>query len=408
MKKAVLLALGIMVAWGSCAAEPGAQVLFGPYVQRVETEQATVMWISRGEQVTLSGEGKTVEREEYQPHLVRFAGLTPDTAYTYTLKNGLKGSFRTAPAHWKDFRFLVYGDCRGREEDHAAVVAALEKEKDYSFVIQTGDMVRNGKNLDNWKSFFRVAGPLMAKTWYVACPGNHERNASEFYDFFDLPGQKEFYSFNWAGVHFATVNTEPPEVQDGMSPIEETDLLQSRLLWNYFARERAWLDHDLAQNANSRFLVVFMHVPYYDSKVSRREPQLEVRKAFADIIDKHKVELVLWGHTHNYQHYRKGMRHFVVSGGGGAPLYDIGETAAAKGVETVAQEKTFHYCVIDVKGPMMYFQAKRPDGSVIDSFSIESQSGPRTVNLRLKTIGKNIAAPWEKNPMPELSAREEK
>jgi len=31
----------------------------------------------------------------------------------------------------------------------------------------------------------------------------------------------------------------------------------------------------------------------------------------------------LFGHDHNYQHYLKDGIHYITSGGGGAPLYDV-------------------------------------------------------------------------------------
>src|SRR5690606_7819668 len=246
-----------------------------------------------------------------------------------------------------------------------------------------------------WKSFFRAAEPLMRETYFVPCLGNHEDNAAEYFDFFDLPGNEEHFSFNWGNVHFVALNTEPPDVPDGVDDSAESSLWNSEIMWNYLGQQREWLDEDLSRNYGANFLVIFFHVPMYDTKLSRREPQLEVRRAFEDIMDKHRVELVITGHTHNYQHHVKGGTHHIVTGGGGAPLYDIEDSVGpdAPGVQTLKQEKANHFCVIDVAGGRMNVKAIRADGGTIEEFSLESRAGSRLVERRINAIG---GLPWEK------------
>lgn len=389
MRFLAVLCLGAFLAG---AEEP---MLFGPYIQNVQTEEATVVWVTSGTQVTLSREaGEQEIREDYRTHSVRFDHLSPDEEYTYTLDNGLGGTFRTAPEGSANFRFVAYGDTRSDEEMHKRIVAQIRAVEDVRLVLNTGDLVSRGEILENWKSFFRAAGPLMAETLYVPCLGNHEDNAREYFDFFVLPGNEEHFSFNWGGVHFVALNTEAPDVPNGTDESAESALRNSRIMWDYFAKQREWLDRDLAQNYGADYLVVFFHVPMYDSKLSRRESQIEVRKAFSDIIDKHQVELVINGHTHNYQHHRKGSTHYVVTGGGGAGLYDIEDALGpgTEGVEIVVQEKVNNFCIIDIEGWRMKIQALRVDGTEIEQFSLESQAGARLVQRRVDAIG---GYPWE-------------
>ena len=374
--------------------ENAGNVLFGPYIQKVETDEATVVWVTDGETVTMAGGEESLTREDYKVHTVRFDRLKANTKYNYNLGSGLGGTFKTAPDGAPNFRFAVYGDTRTREEEHQKVVDGMRKHENIDFVLNTGDLVSHGQNLDNWKSFFKVAGPLMASTYYVPCLGNHESNATEFFDFFVLPNNENWYSFNWGEVHFIALNTEPDDIADGMPKVAETDLYRSKQMWEYFAKQRAWLEKDLQENQWAKFIVVYFHVAMYDSKTSRRENQLEIRTAFGDLIDKYNVELVLNGHTHNYQHHKKGLTHYVVTGGGGAPLYDIEDSIGVSDVEIIRQEQSTHYCIVDVEGPKLKVQSFFPDGSPIEEFSVESQSGTRAVRERLKSIG---GLPWEKD-----------
>ena len=249
------------------------QILFGPYIQKVESGEATVVWVTQGDKVTMEGGDQPVERSDYQVHTVRFDRLKPDTKYTYKLGGGLSGSFRTAPGKAAKFKFAVYGDTRSREEEHQKVVDGMRKQGDLAFVINTGDLVSSGSNLDHWKSFFKVAGPLMAETYYAPCLGNHEDNAKEFFDFFVLPNDEYWYSFNWGSVHFIALNTEPTAVPDGMPANAETELYASKHMWEYFAKQRAWFEKDLQDNQTAEFIIVYFScadIRFED--VAAREP----------------------------------------------------------------------------------------------------------------------------------------
>ena len=56
---------------------------------------------------------------------------------------------------------------------------------------------------------------------------------------------------------------------------------------------------------------------------------------------------------------------YVVTGGGGAPLYDVGNSPW-----TVYSEKTYHYCLLTTNSSLLTFEAIKPDGTVFDSFMI--------------------------------------
>ena len=45
-----------------------------------------------------------------------------------------------------------------------------------------------------------------------------------------------------------------------------------------------------------------------------------IRRAFANILTRHKVDLVLTGHEHQYERFRIADVNYVISGGGGGQL----------------------------------------------------------------------------------------
>ena len=75
------------------------------------------------------------------------------------------------------------------------------------------------------------------------------------------------------------------------------------------------------------------------------------------------------GHDHNYQHHTNSEIHYIVAGGGGAPLYDLDPTP-----ETLVKgEKTDNYVRIHVKGETAQMEAVDLDGKVLDSFEVKAQ-----------------------------------
>ena len=78
-----------------------------------------------------------------------------------------------------------------------------------------------------------------------------------------------------------------------------------------------------------------------------------------------KVTAGLFGHDHNYQHYLKNGIHYVVSGGGGAPLYDVNKPDPAITRKVVSIE---NFVSISVNGKTAKAQAIDINGNVIDEF----------------------------------------
>jgi hypothetical protein len=70
---------------------------------------------------------------------------------------------------------------------------------------------------------------------------------------------------------------------------------------DYILNMLEWLDNDLQKSA--KWKVVYMHRPLYCSKnnAACNEDAKGLRKMFESIFFKHKVDLVLTGHRHNYE-----------------------------------------------------------------------------------------------------------
>ena len=254
-----------------------------------------------------------------------------------------RGAFKTPPAGAAEFKFVVYGDTRSRHDMHQRVIDAMVKTEP-DFVIHTGDLVADGLDTAQWPRFFSIERELLRKTVFFPVLGNHERNSPHYFEFFDM--KKPYYSFDWGTAHFSLL---------------DTGIAQSE--WDEQAR---WFEADLERAAKADFrFVIFHHPPY--TAVKRRQGDGGRPRGLVPLMEKHKVQAVFSGHDHNYQrHFQNGI-HYVVTGGGGAPLYPVDAPIEGMTKKVVSTE---HYVQMRVNGAAARMEAVALDGSLIEGVEI--------------------------------------
>jgi hypothetical protein len=85
-----------------------------------------------------------------------------------------------------------------------------------------------------------------------------------------------------------------------------------------------WLMDDLA--GNYEFIVVSFHNPMYSVRADRPDRWAQgesLRDTFHDLFIQYGVDIVFNGHDHQYYRTVRDDIQYIVTGGGGAPLYDI-------------------------------------------------------------------------------------
>jgi tellurite resistance-related uncharacterized protein len=90
--------------------------------------------------------------------------------------------------------------------------------------------------------------------------------------------------------------------------------------------------------------------------------------ALMPLFEKEHLTAGFFGHDHNYQHYLKNAVHYVISGGGGAPLYDV-DTPPAGITQKVVSTENFVW--VKVTGNSARVESYGLDGSVLDSFELK-------------------------------------
>jgi len=347
-----LLVLVLAAAQALAAAD---KIVGGPMVVNPTSRSATVVWIVQTGELTLQPPaGQARKSPTLRVEQTTLTGLQPNTRYEYDAfgQEAGKGSFKTPPAGNEPYRFVVYGDNRTRHDVHRQVIGTLLKQGIPDFVLQSGDMVENGTDNSLWPIFFDIEKDLLRQTVFFPALGNHERNAHDFFEFFQAP---PYYSFNWGNGHFIVLNSD---IGNAAPTARQRDA--------YWAEQVRWLEEDLqnSQSADYRFIVAH-HPPF--TAVTSRQGNNPHMTALVPMFEKYHVTAAFFGHDHNYQHYLKNGIHYLVSGGGGAPLYDVDKPPADITQKVVKIE---NFLTVSVQGKKAHIEAIAIDGKKLDAMEI--------------------------------------
>ena len=286
---------------------------------------------------------ETVARTD---HEVRLTGLTPYTRYYYSVGSAFDTltpettditsvrsgtytfatptaddyTFRTAPTPGTatNTRIWVVGDC-GR----GSATQAAGRDAYYNWMgsrvpdlnLQLGDNAYNsGTDTEYQTGYFAMYPTIFRKMPQWSTLGNHDANNSTpsgggpysypYFSMFTFPtagevggvasGTEHYYSFDYGNIHFICL--------DSNSSVRTVDNPTTTGV-NEDGPMAAWLRQDLASTTRTWIIAFFHHPPYskgsHDS--DSEGPMVEMRTNFNPILETGGVDLVLTGHSHNYE-----------------------------------------------------------------------------------------------------------
>ncbi len=349
----------------------GQEKIIGPYLQQMSDDKVTICWSTLDGTTTVSNTDRTSKVNRYIQHETIITRLKANTTYNYDVfddgtDNG-KGTFTTYPRGIQDFHFAVLGDTRTRHDMHQKVVNRIIDENPL-FVVNTGDLVGNGNNIGDWEHFFDINKELIKNIPYYTVLGNHEQNSENYFNFFDMPGNGSYYFFTVGDALFITLdmegkNYDTPAYLDS----EGREKFWNNIGKDYFEKEKQWLENVLELNKSAGYIFVFFHPTWYSIKKSRVKDAEIRRKFWGDVFERHNVTAVLNGHDHYYHHARHGGVDYIVTAGGGAPLYDTDAIQP----ETVKYKKIEHFMRIDVGKDSTVMKAIDINGELIEEIKVE-------------------------------------
>ncbi len=338
MKKFIQLIFVLLLTYNV-----NAKVLMRPYLQgltsneiliMVETdsqEKVKINYISKTNgSINQTIESSYFKETETTPktyvHRVVLNNLDANSEYTYSLKTNdtnYMGGFKTLikKGESSNFTFASYGDSRSAPKIFAKITQGMIS-KNPDFSVYLGDLAYDG-SYKLWKEEFFIPQQLemAANVPFYNAVGNHEKWITNTQAFTDAPtcnsNDKGYYSFDCGDFHFLVLSTEQ-------------NVTKNAPQWQFAKKD--------LESSKAKWKIVAFHIPAYSAGAHNENKKMI---AFtSEIFEKNKVDIVLTGHSHFYQHNLiNGINHFVL-GGGGSPLYNPKE---AKYV--IKSAKVYHYAI---------------------------------------------------------------
>ena len=320
---------------------PGLSLITrGPYLQKPTSTSMLVRWYtddlvdSEVKYGTDPGNlsQSVVDLSSTNNHSVQLTNLTPYTKYYYSvgsrttiLKSGLDNYFLTSPAANSEgkYTFWVTGDVGNNSTRQRAVRdrfnAYMGSNITNGWLLLGDNAYDNGTESVYTTNFFEIYDDnIMGKTPLWPATGNHEYANSTarqidhnipYFGIFDLPTNAEaggvpsnseaYYSFDYGNIHFVALDSYI--IENGTSR-----------LYDISGPQVQWLKLDLAANDKKWTIVYFHHPPFtMGSHNSDTEDELRlIRENVVPILEQYDVDLVLSGHSHDYERSKLMKGHF--------------------------------------------------------------------------------------------------
>ena len=237
-------------------------------------------------------------------------------------------------------KIVIYGDVRSSYKKHNRIINLIKKEKP-DMILFTGDIASNSHNFLHYLIYSIVENKVWKNCEYYPVRGNHEAELNHYKLFLDLPNKKTYYSFDRMDMHFIVL-----DCWNVFEPLEEKQL--------------KWLKEDLENNKNKPISIA-MHVPLFTS--GKYEPY--DAPYLLELFDKYNVLFVFCAHVHSYERSLYKGTYYIVTAGGGAPLYS--ETRENK--YKVCRVNNHHYCVMTKENNEYKIKLIDINNNQIDEFS---------------------------------------
>jgi hypothetical protein len=243
-------------------------------------------------------------------------------------------------------QFALIGDSRDGEKVYTQLIQRI-LERRSNFIIHLGDMITR-PNEKEWKEFFEISKPINLPFFPVV--GNHDvgntlRGEEMYRKQFILPKDQTFYAFQAGGALFVILDSEK-----GKGKIVDHQWL--------------WLE-DTLTSSNDSFKLVFLHWPLFLPMDSLKLGKGMDKDPFARdhlhrLFLKTKVKAVFAADDHRYDRREEDNILYVITGGGGAPIYALKDKGGY-----------FHYIWVSVESGKMEAEVVDLDGQIQDRFVIE-------------------------------------
>jgi hypothetical protein len=275
-------------------------------------------------------------------------------------------------------KIALYGDTREGDGPHRRLIAQMV-ETGVDVVIHTGDFGLHANDEAGWIDHLASTLPVAERTPHILALGNHELYAPQGTDALSRALEK------------FPPPADPEAENDGaprsafhvrIGPVLIVSLDSNQTLAKGSAQYR-FLDDVLAKKSDARFVFVALHHGVRSSGPHGPHPDSD---DVAELFERYGITASLSGHDHTYERIVRNGISYIVSGGGGAPLYQRGRFEPG----SQAFASTYNWVLITIDGDHADMEAYSLEGAVLDSAplaprdrveaaSVQARSDPRVV-----------------------------
>jgi hypothetical protein len=430
----------------------------GPYLQSASATSIVIRWrtdeptdsrVRFGSLVTNLNNVVT-DNALVTEHEVKLTGLAAKTRYFYSigsstaiLQGGADNYFETTPLPGSQgkYRIAAFGDCGNNSVNQLNVRDQLGVYLGSNYLdawILLGDNAYGmGTDPDYQSGFFNMyKDGFLKKSPLYPSPGNHDYADSPakqndhnmpYYDVFTMPQQGEsggvpsgteaYYSFDYGNIHFLSLDSYGRE--DNATRLYDT-----------LGKQVTWIKQDLAANKNKDWVVAYWHHPPYTKGSHNSDTEVElikIRENFIRILERYGVDLILCGHSHDYERSKMMKGHYGLESSFDPVIHNLststgrydGSSESCPYIKSNAKNQGTVYVVAGSAGQLGGIQAGYPhngmpasdathggvllleveanrldakwigaDGEIRDKFTLEKNVGTKTT-VELAS-GKNI------------------
>lgn len=341
MRALFLLAAALLISVSARA----IRITWGPYLQRVGTDEAMIVWGTDSDGVAWVETAPddnlhfyAEERPKYYDtylgrkkigrlHHVRVTGLKPATTYRYRVftqevldksayridygpvastrvyqKEPLR--FTTLDPTKEKVSFRVVNDIHADTARLAKLLTGVKRGSDTDFVLYNGDMVSHMDDEPGlMNGFINKSVELFAsEVPFYMVRGNHEGRglyADEYVSYFPAATQMPYYAFRQGPVYFVVLDGGEDK------PDSDIEYLGRNRMDDYREEQAKWLKSvvESPEFKSAPYKVAVVHVPPLGSTW---HGPLHSKTLFMPILNDAGIDVMLCGHLHTYVYIPAG------------------------------------------------------------------------------------------------------
>jgi hypothetical protein len=281
-------------------------------------------------------------------------------------------------------RVALYGDTRGGDAAHRLLLQAIEKE-DPDLIVQTGDVISAAGDEAGWLRHLTTTLSISERIPVVFALGNHELLENDPRH----PLQQEALARALVAIPppvdplVREAHASPAAFHVRIGPALFISLDSNAPLGRESPQYR-FLERALESRGDARFVFVVMHHGPLSSGPHGPHPDAD---DFNPLLVKHRVTAVMAGHDHVYERIVRDGVTYLVSGGGGAPLYSRARSTPG----SKAFASTYNWVLLTLDGERVSLEARSLEGVLLDRAMIGGEATGAEPE-RAATAGPLIAA----------------